>query len=444
MIERVRRQLRGEIARGAIGTFGLKGFQTGIMFLVSLSLARLLGPDGYGAYSFAMSWVNILIVPAMLGLQPLLVRNVAAYQTKQEWGFMRGLLRRTNQWVALASLAVVSLAFLVTLLLSNLLEPQMLHAVWVALALVPVLAQQRVRQSIMRALHHVVTSQVPEVVIQPMLFGTFLGLGFLVAGYALTAPHVAGLRTGAAVIALAVIMMWCRSVVPKETRQHAPRYRDGPWFRGSLSMLWHNGMAVFIMNIGTILVGFIAGAESAGIYSLANLIANLIAFAMASIDAPLAPSLSRLYVRDDLGGMQRLATKAARVALLATLGLTMVFAVAGEWALSLIHPRFAAGYETLMILCAGKIVLSALGSAGAILVTAGQQRIMAVATTVSAALTTSLCFVLIPIWGINGAAIAMICGPMTARLIMCIRVYRIVGLDPTALGLKPYAAPSPG
>ena len=444
MIERVRRQLRGEIARGAIGTFGLKGFQTGVMFLISLSLARLLGPDGYGAYSFAMSWVNILLVPAMLGMQPLLVRNIAAYQTKQEWGLMRGLLRRTGQWVSLAALAVTSVAFLMTWLLSGYMEPQMLYAVWVALALVPVLAQQRVRQSIMRALRHVVTSQVPEVVIQPLLFGTFLGLGFLAAGHALTAPHVAGLRAGAAVIALATILIWCRRVVPRDIRRHAPSYRDGPWFRGSLSMLWHNGLAVFIMNIGTILVGFIAGAEAAGIYSLANLIANLIAFAMASIDAPLAPSLSRLYVRDDMAGMQRLVTKAARAALLATLGLTAFFAVAGEWALSLIHPRFAAGHETLMILCAGKIILSALGSAGAILVTAGHQRIMAVATTVSAALTTSLCFLLIPIWGINGAAIAMICGPVTARLIMCIRVYRIVGLDPTALGLKPYAAASPG
>ncbi len=434
MIERVRRQLRGEIARGAIGTFGLKGFQTSVMFLISLSLARLLGPDGYGAYSFAMSWVNILLVPAMLGLQPLLVRNIAAYQTKQEWGLMRGLLRRTYQWVTLASLTVVSLAFLVTWLLSSQMEPEMLHAVWVALALVPVLAQQRVRQSIMRALRHVVTSQVPEVVVQPLLFGAFLASSFLVAGYALTAPNVAGLRTGAAIIALAVILIWFRSVLPKDIRRHAPLYRDGPWFRGSLSMLWHNGMAVFIMNIGTILVGLMAGAESAGIYSLANLIANLIAFAMASIDAPLAPSLSRLYVRDDMAGMQRLVTKAARAALLATLGMTIIFAIGGEWALSLIHPRFATGYETLLILCTGKLVLSSLGSAGAVLVTTGDQRSLAVATTISALLTTSLCFLLIPIWGINGAAVAGICGPLVTKSYNAFRVYRRLGLNTTAIG----------
>lgn len=434
MIERVRRQLRGEIAQGAMGTFGLKGFQTGIMLLVSLSLARLLGPDGYGAYSFAMSWVNILVVPAMLGLQPLLVRNLAAYQIKDEWRLMRGLLRRMNQWTALASATVVVMAFLISLLLADRMEPQMQHSVWVALAIVPLLAQQRVRQSVMRALHHVVSGHVPEMIVQPALFGTFLGCVFLFYDQPLTAPVATGLRVIAACIALAAIFVMCRRIVPPDAYRDGPVYRDGPWFRAGLTMMWGNGLSVFITNIGTIMVGFLAGAASAGIYSLVSLMSNLIMFAVASINAPLAPSMSRLYVRDELPGMQRLATKAARAALLAALAMTAVFAIAGEWALGLIHPRFAAGYETLLILCAGQIALSTLGSVGVILVTIGDQRVTAIARTVSAVVTVSLCFLLIPIWGINGAAVAAICGPLATKTYNTVRVYRRLGLNTTALG----------
>ena len=433
MIERVRRQLSGEIARGAIGTFGLKGFQTTIMFLVSLSLARLLGPDGYGAYSFAMSWVNILIVPAMLGLQPLLVRNLAAYQTKGNWGLMRGLMRRTQQWTLLSGGAVLALAYLASWLLADTMEPAMLHAVWVALAIVPLVAQQRLRQSIMRALHRVVSGQVPEMMIQPALFGAFLGCAFLFYSQSLTAPIATGLRLTAACLALIVILVLCHRTVPREVRHERPSYRDGPWFRASLSMMWSNGMSVFIANIGTILVGILAGAESAGIFSLVNLMANLISFAVASINSPLAPALSRHYVRDDMATVQRLATKAARAALLAALGMAAIFAATGDWALALIHPRFAAGYETLLILCGGQVVLSSLGSVGVILVTAGEQRSLALTVTISAAITTSMCFLLIPLWGVEGAAVASIAGPLMMKLTNAVRAYNRLGVNTTVL-----------
>ena len=433
MIERVRRQLRGEIAQGAMGTFGLKGFQTGIMFLVSLSLARLLGPDGYGAYSFAMSWVNILVVPAMLGLQPLLVRNLAAYQIKDEWSLMRGLLRRMRQWTLLATAAVLTLAYLASWLLADVMEPAMLHAVWVALAIVPLVAQQRVRQSVMRALHHVVSGSVPEMLIQPALFGALLGGAYLFYSPSLSAPVAAGLRVAAALVALAAIVVMCRRAVPTAADREPPVYRDGPWFRAGLTMMWANGLSVFAANVGTIMVGMLAGAESAGIFSLANLMANLITFAVASINAPLAPSMSRLYVRDEMVSMQRLTTKAAWAALLAALAMTAVFASTGEWALGMIHPRFAVGYETLLILCAGQIVLSALGSVGVILVTVGDQRITAITRTIAALITVGLCFLLIPVWGMNGAAIATIAGPLLTKIYNVVRVYRRLGLNATAM-----------
>ena len=79
-------QLRGPIAGGATGTLALQVFQTGLRFAISLGLARMLGASGYGAYSFAIACVGVLSVPARLGFDSFLVREVASYRSRNQWG----------------------------------------------------------------------------------------------------------------------------------------------------------------------------------------------------------------------------------------------------------------------------------------------------------------------------------------------------------------------
>lgn len=43
---------------------------------------RLLAAAGYGAYAYAMAWIALLNVLAILGMDTLLVRNIAAYRTQ--------------------------------------------------------------------------------------------------------------------------------------------------------------------------------------------------------------------------------------------------------------------------------------------------------------------------------------------------------------------------
>src|ERR1700686_2531071 len=85
--------LRNRLIRGLGDLLGLRiGFGV-LSFGLSIFLARLLGKEGFGAYSYAFAWIVVLGVPTILGADQLLTREVAAYETKREWGLMRGLLR---------------------------------------------------------------------------------------------------------------------------------------------------------------------------------------------------------------------------------------------------------------------------------------------------------------------------------------------------------------
>ena len=80
------------LARGAASSFVFKLVYSGLAFLGGLLLARWLGTAGYGAYAYAMAWIWFLVPLASLGLDALLVREMAAYRVQSAWGEMRAFL----------------------------------------------------------------------------------------------------------------------------------------------------------------------------------------------------------------------------------------------------------------------------------------------------------------------------------------------------------------
>src|SRR5215471_1648330 len=102
--------LEKRVSLGAIGSFVLKGVLTSFSFFSALLLTRSLGASEYGVYAYALAWVNFLCIPALLGLDRVLIRDVAAGQVESEWGLMRGLLRWSNAVVLGFSLTIALLA----------------------------------------------------------------------------------------------------------------------------------------------------------------------------------------------------------------------------------------------------------------------------------------------------------------------------------------------
>ena len=70
-------------------------------------MARALGATSYGYFVYATSWMAILLIGCNLGLKPTVVRFVAAYSARAEWGLFRGLLRSSTAWT-IASLPVAA------------------------------------------------------------------------------------------------------------------------------------------------------------------------------------------------------------------------------------------------------------------------------------------------------------------------------------------------
>ncbi len=78
----------------------------------------------------------------------------------------------------------------------------------------------------------------------------------------------------------------------------------------------------------------------------------------------------------------------------------------------------------------------ATGSVGYMLTMTGHQKTAIKLLLLTAALTTLLSFILIPILGINGAAISAAVNNIVLNVLMAIAVYKKTGINSTLLRLK--------
>ncbi|MDH5568001.1 MAG: hypothetical protein OEY15_15190, partial [Myxococcales bacterium] len=68
------------MARGAGGAFFAQSAALGVGFGLHLTLARALGADSYGVYSYAFAWIALLAFLCRLGLGTGIVRLLGEAQ----------------------------------------------------------------------------------------------------------------------------------------------------------------------------------------------------------------------------------------------------------------------------------------------------------------------------------------------------------------------------
>jgi len=424
--------LRVHLIRGASGTFALKIASTGLVLITSLFLARILWVKGYGAYIYAISWINLLSVLAVMGLPTLLIREVARYKTQKDWSLLRGILRWSDQVVLIVSLGLIFLAAGIVWLLGEHLEPQMAISLWIAMLILPFLAFVSLRQGAVQGLGYVIATQLPQMLILPILF--LILVGGLHFAFDLNASSAVGMRALAAMIAFLVGAGLLKKYAPSSVKEALPDYHTRKWLRSMLPLLFVSTAGTINDHISIIMVGSMLGSEATGIFDVARRGAMLVSFILMAVNMPLAPTVARLYARGEKEYLQRVVTKSARVALFGSLPIALGLIIFGRWVLLIFGREFMGGSAVLVILCLGQLVNAGMGSVGLLLNMTGHERDTARASGIAATVNVILNAILIPKWNLEGAAIATSSSMILWNVLLAIRVYRRLGINSTALG----------
>ena len=143
-----------------------------------------------------------------------------------------------------------------------------------------------------------------------------------------------------------------------------------------------------------------------GLYGSAFRIVQFSLLPLLSINAIAAPRFAESFANQSPQEFKKLVTQTTRLILLVSIPLFIVIALASKSFLSLFGEEFIIAQMPLLILLIGQFVNVAAGPVGILLKMTKQQNILLYIVFASVCLNMILNFILIPNFGLNGAAIA--------------------------------------
>jgi O-antigen/teichoic acid export membrane protein len=424
------------LARVSLASFSLNVGNTVLAVVTTAVLAQLMGAAQLGIYAFVVATMTLLSVPAILGFDRLLIRDLAIQLRVGGHALAAGLLRRSLQVTLAIAVALALLAGLVAWLASGRVDGPLL-AFWVGMIGLPFLAAGRVLEGGLMGLHRVVLGQFPEYLLRPLLL-----LAAIVLAVAVLGRIDAGVAVTLYVVTLAaatlVAGVLLRRRTPSEVRRAPPRYEDRAWLASALLLAFLSGTAIVNSQTGVVLLGLLADSEAAGLYAVAQRGALLVAFPLAAVNSAIAPTAARLWAAGERVELQRLVTLGARGVLLAALPVAGAFLAFGGPILALVFgAEFGAAATPLAVLSIGQLANAVTGSVAVLLVMTGHQRQAAIGTAAGAVLNVVVAAALIPRFGVDGAALAAAGSLVISNGWMVVAARRRLALDTTAVGLPP-------
>lgn len=401
--------LRFRLARDTVGVMAIRAFSMGLGFAVSVVLARLLGVREFGLYSLAISVLGLLVVPATCGFPQLLVREIAAYRVKGEWGLIQGLLRFAQRASLLASLGIALLGGLVLWLLSDRFSGEAVRVLALAFVALPFWALLQLHGASLQGFEQILAGQWVSTVMRPLSFLILVGAAWLFAGGVADALLALGLHILAVGIALAFALYLLRSQLRGSVPSHDVSQNTAVWVRSALSLSSLALLNLIPQHAGILMLGWIRGPEEVGLYKVAYQMASLIPFGLMAVNTAIAPSLSQLGASGDKPRMRRLVLLATEASLAFALPFLFIFIGGGPWLIErLFGKEFLPAARPLIILTVASLVQITAGPLWRMLIMTGYEKSVAFITAIGAGTYLVANALLVPLWGPQGAAVAML------------------------------------
>jgi O-antigen/teichoic acid export membrane protein len=419
------------VARGGVAAFFVYGAGFALTYCSQLVIARIVGVDAYGMYTYVLAWTGVLAYCTTLGFDVGLLRFVPAYAAENAWPLLQGVIQYAQRRVALVGFWVIAAGICVVKVWAS--SPELQRTFVAGFALVPILALVQIRCSVVRAFGGVVSALVPDRVIRDGMLITLLVVATFGLRWTLDAPlvMVATLISSALGFVCAGVAM--RYHRPRAINDVLPAYDVAVWRRTAIPLFILGATETLMNRTGVILLGWVADTKSAGIYSLAFNIATVVTLPRIAMNTLFAPAISDLHARRDKLTIQVLITRTSLLTFGAGFCIAAALFVFAGPLLGWVGPAYDSGVPALRILLISQVMAACAGSQLPVMTMTGHERSAAALLVLCAIINLGASVVLIGMFGLIGAAIGNAVSLIIWNAAMALFLWRGLGLLPGIL-----------
>lgn len=375
---------------------------------IGIIIARWLGPGGYGTYAFVMSLVVLATIFTNFGLANLVLRDTSAARVDPSRGNPRLLTERASQVSLMLSLVAMMLLFVISLTFDMPKDAVLRQSLYVGACILPVLTLSRIGESALRGADRPLSASTLSELVPSIIMLALAALVVLLPTLSQSPTFILLARLFATLLGLVLLALVFYKILPG-TQAQSP---DGTPGRRKLMVMAFPFLLIGSANIvlsrsDVVMLGLLVDQHTVGLYNAALQGALLIAAAMHVADTIIAPEFSKLHAARELEKLQTLAITTARF--FSGIGFICfcVLAVFGEGLLIfLFGPEFGPSAPALLVLASGQFLSVLFGSPGFLLNMTGFHKTALTLVAVAAGTNIVLNLLLIPPFGLLGAATA--------------------------------------
>lgn len=174
----------------------------------------------------------------------------------------------------------------------------------------------------------------------------------------------------------------------------------------SFPMLMTSSMQFFVGQTGVMLLAMLRTEKEVGYFFVADKMATLTSFILTAISIMATPKFSELYHNGKTDELFHVASKSSKLIFWTTTPILVFLVILGDPILELFYGKnFALAYYPMIFLLIGQFVNAVSGPTNNFLNMTGHQKIFSKIIFFAALINIGVSWVLIPQFGINGAAI---------------------------------------
>jgi len=409
----------------------------GLTLVMAVILARELGVEEFGVYSYATTWVAVLLGISGLGYGSVLLRSTAIFRSIERPDLLAEIVARALK-------TVVTLALLLSVLAAIgaavFVDPVFLATLLLVLPVVAVRAFSLIWSGVLQGLGHIEESFLPTFVVYPVLM--LLGVGLLVGIKGSITSEEAVLLYGASFL-VGTILVWriARARLNPVLAQDPSGEEPDKWHASGLAPFTALTLLASIQGgVGILLLGVFGLPDAIGELQVAIKLIEPMVMIYVVVNLVLAPRIAARFAQGDLLELQPDITRNIRVSFIAAIPIGVVIVLAREPLLGLFGTGFEAATTPLVILVGAALFGVLTGAASPSLMMSKHWTPALIATGAGLLLNLVLCVLLIPPLGASGAAIGLAASMLVSNSAMVVMAWKLLGLNTTAIPIRsPFA-----
>lgn len=420
------------MARGGAVNLAATICQQVALFLILALLAQALGPRSVGRYAECFALLSLLNLLSLAGFRSGLTRFIAMHLADADPGRVRGTVRIGLGLTIGGSAAIGVGLFLLAPFVADLLnDDDLVTGVRLVAVALPATAFTEAALAATQGWRSQRAFALIGRIFEPV--GRLVATGFAVlvlgAGFTGAMVSIAAVAWVTALLAAVALHRRLRGV-PRAGAVYEVRE-----ILGFSMVSWGSALAATgLIWADTLILGALGTTEDVGVYNVATRLVTLAVFVMPPITASFAPHMAHLYHVGEHDGAALAYGDATRWILMLSMPAFLMLIIFPTDLLHVFGSDFSAGAPATIILACGQLVAAAVGPCGIVLNMSGRVALSMADNVAVLVFNVALNFILIPRFGLLGAAVAWSASLIVVNLVKVWQARRVVGISARGAG----------